>query len=912
MIDNRLAIIGIDSHFGQYENIDQVARALYLAKVENTTEQNHTAFNLGEHNLAKCVAKSVARMIAPCHFPTNNVANIEEQLVTIVVCESPACETAVGECITAQHLNSFTEKSATANTISVVSELAQALTLSATLIEQGKIVALVGINFNVNQTINEKIPTNTVSFDSHFNGYQTTSGLAAVLLCSERLAITEKFAIYSWINGVKSLISKAVSANDINQIAEQALQQSGVTTSNIGLLESSALAQQDLKNAELQGLCQLYCSGDKQNALSTALSTAMTSARSIVGEGAGFSQVLGLVRTVIALQQRYIPAISDWQSPLDTQLPWFEQSSFYLATEARPWYPNVNGDCHSAAYSCLTEHSYCHLILTEHSLALETDVAAGVVADKFPLADVRKNGFIASSPMKLILVCGESQQVLIQNLQQVTTQVANLAKASLTFSPSAELTLLAKQQYQYFLQCNAAEQNKVFTIALLCESIPELQKELSLAQLGMENAFESGIDWKTPKGSYFSAQPVTQSVIQSPTQHSRVNSTVPLGANNRKGDTSQVGNNIAFIYPGIGATYVGLGRDLFHLFPEIYQSVAALADDISSSLKDRLLNPRTIIRPTFNELKQLDIQLRGSLADIAEAGVGFACVFTQIFERVFKVKADFATGYSMGEVSMYAALGCWQQPGLMSARLAQSSTFNHKLCGELSTLRECWDLSNDEIAQQPLWETYTIKATLAEFEQASVGEKRVYCTIVNTPDSLLVGGFPQDCLRVIKNLGVRAMPLTMANAIHSAPAKAEYDAMVELYTMAVNPRIATKMYSSSCYLPVPQFSGSIANSIAKCLCEQVDFPRLVNTLYEQGSRVFIEMGPGRSLSSWVDKILPHGSHPHLSVPVNAKGTRDEVTYFRALAKLLSHGVSVDLESVFNGSMIINHKNQHPN
>jgi PfaB family protein len=353
------------------------------------------------------------------------------------------------------------------------------------------------------------------------------------------------------------------------------------------------------------------------------------------------------------------------------------------------------------------------------------------------------------------------------------------------------------------------------------------------------------------------------------------------------------------------------------LFPEIHQDVADLADDISASLKDRLLNPRTIIRPDFKALKQLDLNLRGNLADIAEAGVGFDCVFTKVFENVFKVKADYATGYSMGEVSMYAALGAWQQPGLMSARLANSDTFNHRLCGELLTLREHWGLS-DNTNDQLIWETYTIKATLDEVIQASEGEDRVYCTIINTPDSLLLAGYPADCLRVIKKLGVRAMPLNMANAIHSAPANKEYDDMVELYTMDVMPRLATKMYSSSCYLPVPQLSKAIAHSVAKCLCDRVDFPRLINTLHNKGARVFIEMGPGRSLCSWVDKILDFtaespvdsavdtdsANKARVAVPVNAKGTSDELTYLRAIAKLTSHGVKLDLQTLFNGSIIV--------
>jgi PfaB family protein len=435
--------------------------------------------------------------------------------------------------------------------------------------------------------------------------------------------------------------------------------------------------------------------------------------------------------------------------------------------------------------------------------------------------------------------------------------------------------------------------DKAYSAVLIAETAEELSKEITLAFAGIASVFnEDAKEWKTPKGSYFTASPANKDA-----------------ANPDSNNSTQ--NGVTFMYPGIGATYVGLGRDLFHLFPQIYQPVAALADDIAATLKDTLLNPRSISRYSFKELKQLDLDLRGNLANIAEAGVGFACVFTKVFEEVFAVKADFATGYSMGEVSMYAALGCWQQPGLMSARLAQSNTFNHQLCGELRTLRQHWGM--DDVANgtfEQIWETYTIKATIEQVEIASADEDRVYCTIINTPDSLLLAGYPEACQRVIKNLGVRAMALNMANAIHSAPAYAEYDHMVELYHMDVTPRINTKMYSSSCYLPIPQRSKAISHSIAKCLCDVVDFPRLVNTLHDKGARVFIEMGPGRSLCSWVDKILVNGDgdnkkqSQHVSVPVNAKGTSDELTYIRAIAKLISHGVNLNLDSLFNGSILV--------
>ena len=834
------AIIGLDAQFanrsGVQQNIDRVERSLYLGKQqENTTNVEIT--------LSDC-QQAVSRMALANQV---NSADIQVVLVSHTHFEKASFDVTGLE------------------NILVVTSLANALMQVDSFITQNKLVALVGVQLAEDSS--EKTPLEnegtipaTISFDQSFTGYQTCNGVAAILLSSASSAQLNNSYVYSWLKGF------AV-GNDIRLTVQSALQKSGVQPSEVGLVEVSALADNVRATKESAELISSYGKADE-------LTTAISCARSVTGEGKGFSQVLGFLRTVIALQQRYIPAISDWQQPQASELAKWQESSFYLPTESRPWYPHVDGSAHIAAYSCLTqsseieENDYCHVVLAENKTINSTE--------KHPAEDIRHNGFIACSDLQLVLITGNDQQALLAKLANIELEANQ--------SSLKAIALACFDTYQ------STEAESSYTVSLLCESKEELLKEAKLAKSGVVAAFSAdngNHEWRTPKGSYFNAMPV---------------------------NTDENTNNVTFLYPGIGATYVGLGRDLFHLFPEIHQDVAGLADDIGASLKDRLLNPRTVIRPNFKELKQLDLNLRGSLADIAEAGVGFACVFTKVFENVFNVKADYATGYSMGEVSMYAALGAWQQPGLMSARLANSDTFNHRLCGDLLTLREHWGL-DDSVNDELIWETYTIKATLDEVIQASEGEERVYCTIINTPDSLLLAGYPEDCLRVIKKLGVRAMPLNMANAIHSAPANKEYDDMVKLYTMDVTPRLKTKMYSSSCYLPVPQLSKAIAHSVAKCLCDRVDFPRLINTLHNKGARVFIEMGPGRSLCSWVDKILDFtdesptdstnsADKARVAVPVNAKGTSDELTYLRAIAKLTSHGVKLDLQTLFNGSIIV--------
>ena len=573
------------------------------------------------------------------------------------------------------------------------------------------------------------------------------------------------------------------------------------------------------------------------------LQTAISCQKSVLGENGCLSQLLSLIHSVISLQQRYRPAIKDWSAPQESLLTSWHDSAFYLFNQAAPVFPSANGDKRLNSLSVLTKEHVSHLLISE--------VNDGVV---------HQNGFNRCSKQSLFILGANDQASLLTQLNELENNL----------SQSTDLKALATQCYQ-----QNKLQNLTYKLVLIAESFDELAKEIKLSQRGINIAFENKSDWKTPKGSYFTSVPESNA-------------------------------KTAFLYPGIGATYVGLGRDLFHLFPEIYPSVVGLADNIGASLKDELLNPRSVVSLNFKDLKTLDLALRNSLANIAECGVGYACVFTKIFEQVFKLNADYASGYSMGEVSMFAALGCWQNPGQMSARLANSDTFNHQLSSELRAIRKLWnlpDIKNGEFEQ--IWETYSIKGTVEQVKAEIIEGERVYVTIVNTPDSLVIGGFPQDCLKVIKRLGVRAMPLNMANAIHSEPAYQEYEHMLELYNMPVTPRIDTKMISSSCYLPIPQLQKAIAVSIAKCLCEPVDFPRLINSLADKGSKVFVEMGAGRSLCSWADKTLKNSDYEnHISVPVNAKGTDDQLTYARAAAKLVSFGVGINLESFFSGSLLV--------
>ena len=803
MLTSPISVIGFNAIFNDLDDIDQVEASLYRGEPLTISRPISDSYS----DLCKRCASLVVK--------TNNL--LTKQLAVIVVSDNPSEVIEGAEC--------------TYFSYEQLNHLNDALKRSDEIISTNDVAVLV-ISANLsNSVVNTQ--KSTIRFDAEYTDYAHLQGAGCLLLANESFVQKNSCECYATI---KRIVTGDLS--DIEAIIDSALDD--LLPTDITSLEVSACADRALNILEQKALLTTYKCDKK-------LTTAISCQKSVLGENGVLSELMGLIHSVISLQQRYRPAIKDWLIPQENLLADWLDSSFYFLNQASPVFPHCSGKATTNALSIITEQNYSHLILTEPS------------GNR-----VHQNGFNKHSKQSLFIIGANDQQSLITKLQglNVTPDLKGFAKA---------------------LYLNQKQNDFIYHVVLIAESVEELNRELMLSVSGVKNAFENEkqTEWKTPKGSYFNSQP--QKLAKT-----------------------------AFLYPGIGATYVGLGRDLFHLFPEIYPTVIELANNIGESLKDDLLNPRSVVSLGFNQLKQLDLELRNSLANIAECGVGYACVFTKIFEQVFNIQADYASGYSMGEVSMFAALGCWQEPSLMSARLANSDTFNHQLSGELRAIRKRWHLADIKDGEfEQIWETYSIKGTVEQVNAEINSDERVYITIVNTPDSLVIGGLPSDCLNVIKRLGVRAMPLNIANAIHCEPVYQEYDNMLDLYSMPMAERITTKMISSSCYLPVPQLQKSIAVSIAKCLCEQVDFPRLINQLADKGSRVFIEMGAGRSLCSWTDKILTTTQcENYISVPVNAKGTDDQLTFARAVAKLVSFGVAVNIESFFSGSLLTQVKNSN--
>lgn len=566
----------------------------------------------------------------------------------------------------------------------------------------------------------------------------------------------------------------------------------------------------------------------------TGTSCALGSVRANFGCASPVSGLAGLIRVALSLYHRYIPATPGWTGPADGA-PW-EGSPFYVAPESRPWFVEPSRPRRHAALNLLDAGDFAHRILSE---------AQG---DR-----PRPSRYLALVSPYCFPLAGDGPADLLEQLDA-------LNRALEGGCPLISEAGRAFDRYQVRLEAPRA-------MVVVGHSREELLKETGFMLGRIAQAQDEGAELRTPKGSYFTPR--------------------PLGSDGK----------VAFVYPGVGSAYLGLGHGLFHLFPELYEPFARQARDMGDLLKERQLYPRSVERLTEDEIWKSELQLRKDIMTMGECGMGFFALFTMVLRDCFKIAPQMAIGYSMGEPGMMASLGVWEGIEPLKEKFVRSPIFTERLNGRLTAVREYWGLGA-EAPEDPgeIWNSFTLQAAPDTVRQAMAGEDRVFLTIINTSEEVVIAGDPAGCKRVIERVGCRSYPLSLNLAIHSAPARVEYDELVGLYTLPTERKPELKLYSSSCYKAIPVRSKAVAHSISKAFCEPVDFPRLVNQAHEDGARIFIEVGARKFCTNLIDKILE--GRDHLAMAVNVKGTRDEISLVRVLAQLVGHRVPVDLSPLY--------------
>ena len=674
----------------------------------------------------------------------------------------------------------------------------------------------------------------TLSFDCNVNGWMIGEGAGTVVLKNIENAEKDLEQIYATFDTVA--FSNGVTAESVEDAGKQALKNAKLKSHEIGILEVFGSGNELEDKAEMIGLSRLY-SG--QNS-----SCAIGGIKANLGHTFAASGMASLIKAALCLHHRFIPGVPEWTSP-KTELLFGNE--FYVPVESRPWLIQPGIKQRHAAISGLGQDNVCsHLILSEAK------------------TKSRKSIEIAESgDLSLFTVIGQDMTSIRKNLLELEKDLQSGKKPE----------VVAQKFYE-----NSKNNDAEFALVLLGPTQEEIQKEIDAAKSGIENSFSGNGDWVSPKGSFFTATPLS-----------------------REG-------KVAFTYPGGFSAYVDCGRSLFQMFPGLHELDEKFLKEtgpkdkrrgsnyLCELLQEKRLYPRTMNRLSDQEIEMLQEDFIHSPIAMFESGVSSAVLNTHVMRKGFGLEPQIAFGYSMGEISMLYGLGVWRSMSNMSDILNTSNLFSARLAGPMNAVREAWKLDQNEFRNEPLWGCYTIRVAVKEVQELVDIEPHVYLILINTPEEVVIAGEPSACEKVIKRLNRPIHPIPVTDVVHCEPVKTEYQEIRRVHTDRVVERPEIDFYSAIDYGISKLDSETLSHNIATIYGKTVDYSRLVEKVYSDGARIFVDLGPRATCSKWISKILQNRSH--LSISVNRKGADNRAMILKALSSLISHRVPVKLESLF--------------
>ncbi len=553
--------------------------------------------------------------------------------------------------------------------------------------------------------------------------------------------------------------------------------------------------------------------------------------------GSSLAGLLGVAKTAWCLSRRVIPGVPGWGGPAQPDA--WQHSPFYVPAESRAWFVPASQDKRHAGLNLLaTDGSFTHILFCD---------AASITRQRVETP--------RQEALRLFPLTASSVGQLLEKMTALQSKLTT----------GSSLVGAAQDAYrQYILEKPAAE----YVACLLGQTPDELLREIGFAAKGVTTAFEKQSDWQTPLGSFFTPR--------------------PLGKDGK----------VSFVYPGAFNSYPGVGRDLFYLFPNLYDHLSGITSDIGDLLNERLLYPRSMAALTSVDLTAIEIQLTADPITMLISGSCLAVLYTDVLRNVFEINPASAFGYSLGEISMMFASRVWTEADGTSKALRESPLFHTRLTGPQNAVREYWNLPtlNESDPHEVLWVNYLLMIGPEKVKEALADETRVYLTHINTPRQVAIGGDPAGCRRVIDRLKCKSLQAPFDYAIHCKPIHSEYDMLTELHSVPVMNQPGMILYSAATYQPMPIDRQTIAQQIAHELCNCLDFPRLIQLAYNDGARIFVELGAGSNCARWVNDTLE--GQPHAAYSINRKGVDDHASILRLMARMVSQRVPVNLSVLY--------------
>lgn len=281
---------------------------------------------------------------------------------------------------------------------------------------------------------------------------------------------------------------------------------------------------------------------------------------------------------------------------------------------------------------------------------------------------------------------------------------------------------------------------------------------------------------------------------------------------------------IAYVFPGQGAQYVGMGKDLY---------------DRSNVARELFQKANTILG--FNIT---DIMFDGSEEDLKQTKVTQPSIFLHsvILARMLNdnFKPDMAAGHSLGEFSALVAIKALSFEDGLKLVSKRAMAMQQACEQEPSTMAAIMGL-DDKVVQD----------TLKNIDEVVVPAN------YNSPGQIVISGSNKGielAVEKLKEAGAkRALPLKVGGAFHSPlmePARAELEKAIKKSRIS-EPICPIYQNVSAQSVKNPDV---IKSNLTAQLTSPVKWTQTVQNMIAGGADEFVEVGPGKVLQGLIKKV----------------------------------------------------------
>jgi PfaB family protein len=691
---------------------------------------------------------------------------------------------------------------------------------------------------------------NIKPFDLSADGTLPGEGAAALVLKRLDQAIKDGDRIYSVIKGIGRASGGGVTSGIPSKTAyvrslERAFEDAGVAPFSISLVETHGSGNRQEDQIEAESLNEFF--GERKEPC------AVGSAKPNIGHTGAVAGLASLVKTSLCLYQEIIPPLKNFTTPNNHV---WQNGAFHIPAFPQYWFRDrKNGPRRACTGSMTTDGNCMHVILEGFEYSSLDRMPAKVKKEKKrPLGSIQSGLFVVE---------GNNKNDLIKGLDDLNRHVKNsLSRYSSPSSP--EIEGVKKNEYiersarSWYLK-HELDPEKKLAVSIIADHAKQLETSIIEAQTAVSSA--------TPKRINGSG-----GFCYSPT---------PLG----------ITGKTAFVFPGSGNHYAGMGIDIGVSWPEVLRKMDAETLQLKTQFIPECYVPWGISwGPGWENAAHNKIHsdpLNMIFGQVIHSGIVASLV------NSFGVKPESMIGYSLGESAGLFALGAWPDRGIMLERMRNTDLFTTELAGPCNAARKIWNIPRNEELN---WCVAAVNRPANSVRRAIKKWPLARLLIINTPDQCVVGGSKHQIEAVINTLECEAVFLEGVVTVHCDAAIPVADAYKKLHLFPTTPPEGIRFYSCALGRAYDLTSESAANSILEQAVSGFNFTALIEQAYQDGVRVFLEMGPRATCTGMINRIL--NKLPHIAVSACVRGETDQLTILKFLGANITERVPVDLDALY--------------